>query len=439
MQHCDLLIRQRWVITADADFRVLENTAVVVDEGRIQAVLPVADAVKIYQPSATIDRPDHALIPGFVNAHTHAAMTLFRGMADDLPLERWLYEGIWPTEKRWVSAEMVRDGTELAIAEMIAGGTTCFSDQYFFPEIAAQTAASMHMRAYIATPVVDFTTTWARDAAEHMQKAADLVHDPYVDHPLVATAFAPHSTYALKDESLSELRVLADQLDLRVQMHLHETATEVSNSIDEYGERPLARLKRLGLVNGSLLAVHAVHMNDDDIAMMVDAGVSVAHCPRSNMKLASGFAPIVKFLNAGITVSVGTDGAASNNVLDMLSEMRSAALIAKGLTGDASAVNARKALEMATIDGARCLGLQASIGSIETGKWADLACIDLNRRNSQPVYDPVSQIVYTARADQVTDTWVAGRHLLENHKLIGVNEDDLLQRCDEWQRRIAQG
>ncbi|MEM1174881.1 MAG: TRZ/ATZ family hydrolase [Pseudomonadota bacterium] len=439
MQHCDLLIRPRWVITADADFRVLENTAVVVDEGRIQAVLPVADAVKIYQPSATIDRPDHALIPGFVNAHTHAAMTLFRGMADDLPLERWLYEGIWPTEKRWVSAEMVRDGTELAIAEMIAGGTTCFSDQYFFPEIAAQTAASMHMRAYIATPVVDFTTTWARDAAEHMQKAADLVHDPYVDHPLVATAFAPHSTYALKDESLSELRVLADQLDLRVQMHLHETATEVSNSIDEYGERPLARLKRLGLVNGSLLAVHAVHMNDDDIAMMVDAGVSVAHCPRSNMKLASGFAPIVKFLNAGITVSVGTDGAASNNVLDMLSEMRSAALIAKGLTGDASAVNARKALEMATIDGARCLGLQASIGSIETGKWADLACIDLNRRNSQPVYDPVSQIVYTARADQVTDTWVAGRHLLENHKLIGVNEDDLLQRCDEWQRRIAQG
>ncbi len=439
MQHCDLLIRPRWTITADADFRVLENTAVIVDEGRIQAVLPVDEATAIYQPSATIDRPDHALIPGFVNAHTHAAMTLFRGMADDLPLEQWLYDGIWPTEKRWVSAEMVRDGTELAIAEMIAGGTTCFSDQYFFPEIAAETAASMHMRAYIATPVVDFTTTWAKDAAEHMQKAADLVHDPYVDHPLVATAFAPHSTYALKDESLSELRVLADQLDLRVQMHLHETATEVANSIEQYGERPLARLKRLGLVNGSLLAVHAVHMNDDDITMMVDAGVSVAHCPRSNMKLASGFAPVTKFLDAGITVSVGTDGAASNNVLDMLSEMRSAALIAKGVTGDASAVSARKALEMATIDGARCLGLQTSIGSIEAGKWADLVCIDLNRRNSQPVYDPVSQIVYTARADQVSDTWVAGRHLLENHRLNGVDEDALLKRCDEWQRRIAQG
>lgn len=439
MQHCDLLIRPRWVITADTEFRVLEDTAVIVNDGRIQALLPVADAAEKFQPSATIERPGHALLPGFVNAHTHAAMTMLRGIADDLPLERWLYDAIWPTEKRWVSAEMVRDGTELAIAEMIAGGTTCFSDQYFFPEIAAETAASMHMRAYIATPVVDFTTSWAKDAAEHMQKAADLVHDPYVDHPLVATAYAPHSTYALKDDSLSELRVIADQLDLRVQMHLHETATEVSNSLEQYGERPLSRLKRLGLVNGSLLAVHAVHMNADDIELMVESGVSVAHCPRSNMKLASGFAPIARFLDAGITVSVGTDGAASNNVLDMLSETRTAALVAKGLTGDASAVSARKALEMATIDGARCLGLDADIGSVEPGKWADLVCIDLNRRNSQPVYDPVSQIVYTARADQVSDTWVAGRHLLEDHQLIGVDEDAMLKRCDEWQRRIAQG
>ena len=328
---------------------------------------------------------------------------------------------------------------KLAIAEMLAGGTTCFSDQYFFPEIAAETAATMNMRAVIATPVVDFKTNWAKDAGEHMQKAADLVHDPYVDHPLISTAFAPHSPYALNDESLVSLRVMADQLDLRVQMHLHETRTEVDNSLRQYGKRPIARLKELGLVNSSLLAVHAVHLNDSEIELLADTGAAVAHCPKSNMKLASGFAPVARYRDAGIPVAIGTDGAASNNMLDMFSEMRSAALIAKGLTGNAASLPATDALRMATAEAAAALGLESDIGSIEPGKWADLACVDLSRRHSQPVYDPVSQLVYAARADQVSDVWVAGRQLVSSGRLSDIDEQAIFARCSEWQQRIAQG
>ena len=439
MEYCDLIITPRWLITVDSEDRVLEDSAVVVTDGRIIDVLSRAKARENYQAGAWIERPDHALIPGLINAHTHAAMTLFRGMADDLSLETWLYEGIWPAEKRWISSEMVRDGTELAIVEMLSGGTTCFSDQYFFPEIAAQTAASMNMRAVIATPVVDFETNWAKDANDHLQKAADLVHDVYVDHPLISTAYAPHSPYALCDDSLKSLRVMADQLDLRVQMHLHETRTEVENSVRQYGQRPIARLAELGLVNASLLAVHAVHLDDKEIGMLADVGAAVAHCPKSNMKLASGFAPVSRYRDAGISVSIGTDGAASNNVLDMFSEMRAAALLSKGLTGDAASLPAATALRMATAEAASCLGLESELGSLEPGKWADIACVDLNRRHSQPVYDPVSQLVYTARPDQVSDVWVAGKPVVTSGKLTDVDEQAIFARCNEWRERMAQG
>jgi 5-methylthioadenosine/S-adenosylhomocysteine deaminase len=376
----------------------------------------VAQAKAQFQPSVLVERPGHVLLPGLVNTHTHAAMTLFRGLADDMPLEAWLHEGIWPAERRWVSAEMVRDGTELAIAEMLRGGTTCFSDQYFFPEIVAEAAVDLSMRAVIATPVVDFPTGWAANAEEYLQKGADLVHDPYADHPLIETAFAPHSTFALSDESFAALRVLADQLDVRVQIHLHESAAEIDISMREKGKRPFQRLLDAGLVNASLLAVHAVH---------------------SNLKLASGIAPISSYRRTGVNVALGTDGAASNNMLDLFSEMRTAALLAKATSGDASVVTANEALHMATMGGARALGLEHRIGSIEAGKCADLICVDLNRLNSQPVYDVVSQLVYAARSDQVTDVWVAGRHQLDNGRFAHIDTDDLLARGNEWRERIA--
>jgi len=437
IQHCDTLIFPGWCLPIAPDGAVLVDHAVALADGRIIDVLPASAARSMYQPSVTIDRPGHVLLPGLINTHTHAAMTLFRGMADDLTLGSWLKDVVWPTERRWVSAEMVRDGTELAIAEMLTAGITCFADQYFFPEIVAETAIDLHMRAIIGTPVADFPSAWAKDATEYLSKGTDLVHDTYAGHPLIKTCFAPHSTYALSDESFIEIRVLADQLDIPVQIHLHETAAEVSDAVKNTGKRPLQRLEELGLVNSSLLVIHGVHVNASEVALLAGAGASIAHCPKSNMKLGSGFAPLAAYRTAGITVGIGTDGPASNNTLDILDELRTAALLAKAVTGDASVLTASDALRMATLDAAKAIGIADQVGSIETGKLADLTCIDLNRCNSQPVYDPISQVVYTARADQVSDVWVAGRHQLQNGSLKHIDTDSLRLKSNEWQQRIS--
>lgn len=437
MQHCDTLILAGWCVPVEPHDLVLTDHAVAIHDGRIIDIVPSLTARQRYEPGVLVQRPDHVLLPGLVNSHTHAAMTLLRGFADDLPLERWLTEAIWPVENRFVSAEMVRDGTRLAIAEMLLSGCTCFSDQYFFPEIVAETAVDLHMRAMVGTPVIEFPTAWANGASECLSKAADLVHDPYADHPLVSSCFAPHSTATVTDKSFTELRILADQLDTRIQIHLHESAQEIENELETRGKRPIERLRQLGLVNASLLAVHAVHVADDEIALFADAGVDVAHCPRSNLKLADGIAPIAAYQEAGVTVALGTDSAASNNGMDVLGEMRIAALLAKARADDAAAVPAAQALRMATLNGAKSLGLADSIGSIEAGKWADLACVDLRHINSQPVYDPVSQLVYTVQPHQVSDVWVAGRHQVDNGTLTHIDVDDLLQRTAEWQYRIA--
>ena len=413
MQHCDILIKPRWCVTGEGQLTVHGEHAVAVTDGKIAAILPNAEAERLFQPSRSVERPGHILIPGLVNAHAHSAMTLFRGFADDLPLETWLRERIWPAEKRWMGPEFVRDGTALAIAEMLRAGVTCFADQYFYPEIVANTAVDLNIRAVIATPVLDFETEWANDATEYLQKGADLVHDAYADHPLITTAFAPHSTGMLSDETFTALRVMADQLDSPVQIHLHETQTEIFHELKRTGLRPVARLTSLGLVNRSLLAVHAVHLDDEEVELFAESGVSIAHCPRSNLKLASGIAPVRRYLDAGLNVAIGTDGAASNNVLDILLEVQTASLLAKAAGEDASNLDAYESLAMATLAGARALGLDAITGSIAAGKWADLACVDLSAPNSQPVYDPVSSLIYSARATQVSEVWVAGRHQVE--------------------------
>jgi 5-methylthioadenosine/S-adenosylhomocysteine deaminase len=437
MQHCDTLITPGWCVPIEPAGVVLADHAVVISDGRITELLPAAAARTAYQPSARIERPGHVLIPGLINAHTHAAMTLLRGLADDLPLGTWLQDRIWPAERRWVSAEFVRDGTELAIAEMLRAGITCFADQYFYPEIVAETAIDLHMRAVVGTPVMEFPTAWAADAAEYLRKGSDLVHDPYADHPLVRSCFAPHSTLALSDDSFIDMRVLADQLDIPVQIHLHETAAEIAQSIAATGKRPLQRLADLGLVNSSLLAVHGVHLSDAETAQLAGAGVSLAHCPKSNLKLGSGIARVTACRAAGINVAIGTDGAASNNLLDILDELRVATLLASGTTGDAGAIPAAQALRMATLGAATALGLAAEVGSIERGKAADLTCIDLQHSNSQPVYDPLSQLVYSARADQVSDVWVAGKHQLDGGRLTSVDTADIRARSIEWRQRIG--
>ncbi|MDH4049147.1 MAG: TRZ/ATZ family hydrolase [Gammaproteobacteria bacterium] len=437
MQQCDTLILPGWCIPVEPDGLVLTDHAVAVDDGRIVAILPADAARSSLRPGRVISRPNHVLIPGLINAHTHAAMSLLRGIGDDLPLERWLRERIWPAEKRWVSAEMVRDGTRHAIAEMLLAGTTCFSDQYFFPEIVAETASEMHVRAMIGTPVIDFPTAWAANASECLAKGAELVHDRFAEHALISSCFAPHSAGTLSDDAFSELRIMADQLDVRVQIHLHESQQEIRESIAATALRPLARLAKLGLVNSSLLVVHGVYLDRDEISQLAAARVSVAHCPRSNLKLADGIAPVARYLSGGVNVALGTDGAASNNALDLLDEMKTAALLAKVSESDARTLPAAAALRMATLGGATALGLAEATGSIENGKWADLTCIDMQHFRTQPIYDAISQLVYSASSRQVSDVWIAGRHLVENGTLTQIDGDEILRRTNEWQQRIA--
>ncbi len=432
----DALLFARWVIPVEPADTVLEHHAVAVEGGRIEAVLPRAQAEARYRPRVRVELPDHALIPGLVNAHGHAAMSLMRGLADDLPLMEWLKGHIWPAEGRWVGPEFVHDGSLLACAEMLRGGTTCFNDMYFFPEHTARAADQAGMRAVLGMIVIDFPTAWARDADDYLHKGLAL-HDSYRSHSLISTAFAPHAPYTVSDAPLRRIVTLAEELDVPIHMHVHETAEEIRQAKAAHGERPLARLQGLDLLSPRLLGVHMTQLTEAEIQAYAQAGAHVVHCPESNLKLASGFCPVQRLLEAGINVALGTDGAASNNDLDMFSEMRAAALLGKAVAGDASAVPAAAALRMATLNGARALGLEEEIGSIEPGKAADLAAVDLGGLESRPVYHPVSQLVYATGRDKVTDVWVAGRHLLKDRVLTTLDQDEVARLASAWGERIA--
>ncbi len=438
MRQTELLIHARWIIPVSAGDPVLDYHSLAVDEERITAILPTQEARSSLQARTTVELGESALIPGLVNAHTHAAMSLLRGVADDLPLMEWLQQHIWPAEQQWVNEQFVHDGTQLAIAEMLRGGTTCFNDMYFFPEVTARVAAGCFMRACTGMILIDFPTRYAEGPDEYFAKGLAL-RDEYMHHPLVSQAFAPHAPYSVSDDVLRKAQMLADELDVRIHMHLHETAGEVDEALRKDGRRPLARLADLGLLSPALTAVHMTQLEEPEIAQLAESGASVVHCPESNLKLASGFCPVQKLVDAGVNVALGTDGAASNNDLDMPGEMRSAALLGKAVAGDASALPARQLLRMATINGARALGLAGHTGSLEPGKWADIAAVDLNTPECQPVYDPVSQIVYSAGREQISHVWVAGRPLLRERQLTHLDIDELLGRVRGWQTRIAAG
>jgi 5-methylthioadenosine/S-adenosylhomocysteine deaminase len=384
-----------------------------------------------------VDLTAHVVIPGLVNAHTHAAMSLLRGLADDLPLMTWLKEHIWPAEARWVDERFTYEGTSLAIAEMLRGGTTCFNDMYYFPEVAARAASAAGIRACVGLIVIDFPTVYATSADEYISKAL-AVHDEYKGDRLISTAFAPHAPYTVADEPLTRIRTYADELEIPVHMHVHETAGEIAESIKTHGGRPLERLAALGLVSPALLAVHMTQVTDADVERCSIAGAHVLHCPESNLKLASGFCPVHKLMQAGVNVALGTDGAASNNDLDMFSEMRTAALLAKAVAGEATALPAAQALRMATLNGATALGLADEIGSLEAGKSADIAAVRMDDIESVPLYDPISQIVYTAGRDKVTDVWIAGQHVLKDRRLVTLDEEELRAKAGEWNGRIRE-
>lgn len=428
-------LHARWVIPVQPAGQVLEHHTVVIENATIRAVLPTSEWRSPGPGMEELTLPEHALIPGLVNTHTHAAMSLFRGMADDRPLMDWLTNHIWPAEARAVNREFVRDGTRLAAAEMLLGGTTCMNDMYFFGDEAAAAAIEAGLRAVIGMIVIGFPSAWAADVDEYFRKG-QAVHDQYRDHPLITTAFAPHAPYTVDDAALTRIATLAEELDCPVHMHVQETADEVEQAIAANGLRPLRRLQGLGLVTPRLLAVHATCLDPEEMDLLATRGVTVVHCPESNLKLASGFCPVAQLLARGVNVALGTDGAASNNDLDMLGELRTASLLAKGVAGDPCALPAAQALRMATWNGAQALGLERSIGSIEVGKQADLVAIDLGDLRARPVYDPVSQIVYSAHRDQVTQVWVAGRHVVRNRQLATLDVLGLKASAEEWGQRL---
>ena len=430
-----ILINARWVVPVEPAGVALERHAVAVRDGRIEAVLPMAEAAQRYADYPHVDLPGHALIPGLVNAHTHAAMALMRGVADDLPLMRWLQEHVWPIEAKHASAQFVKDGTLLACAEMLRGGVTCMNDMYFFPEAALEAALAAGMRAALGLIVIEFPSAYAADPEQYLAKGLAL-RDEWREHPLASFCLAPHAPYTVSDATFRKVAQLAAELELPVHIHVHETLDEIERSVSEHGARPLQRLERLGLLGPNLIAVHAVHLEPAEIALLARHRSSVAHCPSSNLKLASGFAPVAALLAAGVNVALGTDGAASNNRLDLFQEMRSAALLAKAVARDAAAMPAHAALHAATLGGATALGLDGRIGSIVPGKAADLAAVAFDSIELQPAFDVVSHLVYACGREHVTDVWVGGERVVQDGMLTRLELSDLQGRALLWQTKI---
>ncbi|RFA36915.1 TRZ/ATZ family hydrolase [Alkalilimnicola ehrlichii] len=436
MESIDAIIHARWIVPVEPADTVLENHSLLIRDGRILALLPRNEAESAYEAKVVHELSHHVLIPGLVNAHSHAAMSLLRGLADDLPLMTWLNEHIWPAEQRHVSAEFVHDGAELAIAEMLLGGITCFNDMYFFPEMTAKAATQAGIRVSLGMILIDFPSSYAQSPAEYFDKGLSL-HDHYRHHPLVSTVFAPHSPYTVSEKNLERVGALAAELEAPIHIHLHETAEEVAQAVASEGERPFAKLDRLGLISPELIAVHLTQLETAEIERMADVGAHAVHCPESNLKLASGFCPVHELMQAGINVALGTDGAASNNDLDLFGEMRTAALLAKAVAGDAAALPAHAALRMATLNGARALGLSDVIGSLEAGKFADITAISLDDLHSEPMYNPLSQLVYASNRNQISDVWVAGRHLVRERELTTISRGEVIAKARRWRDKIA--
>lgn len=432
------ILKPKWLLTVNPEFETLSEYAVVIKGNVIQNLLPAAEVHQQdeYRDAEIIELADHVLMPGLVNSHTHASMSLFRGIADDLPLMDWLNHHIWPAEGQWVNPQFIADGFQLTAAEMIRSGTTCLNDMYFYPDIVAREAQSLGLRTVVGLIVLDFPSMWAKDAEDYLHKAL-AVHDEIKEFSLVSSSFAPHAPYTVSDGPLEKIAMYSSELDLPVHMHVHETASEVTEAVKNTGLRPLQRLDQLNLLNPNLIAVHMTELNAFEIDRLVETGVQVSHCPQSNLKLASGMCPVAELQDKGINVCLGTDGAASNNDHDMFAEMKCAALLAKGVSGDASACNAKQTIQMATINGAKALGLGNIIGSIEVGKQADLIAVNLSQLNTQPVYDPAALLVYATNSQQVSHVWIAGQCQLRDYRLCSLDEDAIIGRAQSWANKVS--
>jgi len=435
MTTIDTLIDARWIVPVEPELTVLPRHSLAIRQGKIVALLPTEEAHLRFKPERHLQLKNHLLIPGLINLHTHAAMTLLRGLADDLPLMDWLHNHIWPAEGRFMSAEFVHDGTLLACAEMLRSGVTCFSDMYFYPEAAATAALQAKMRAALGIVTVEFPTPYASDADDYLNKGL-AARDAFRDEALISFTLAPHAPYTVSDQTFAKILTYAEQLDLPIHLHLHETHDEVEESLKQFQVRPLERLHRLGLLSPNLIAVHMVQLNKEEIRLLAEHGCHVAHCPTSNLKLASGIGPVVEKLEHDVNVGLGTDGAASNNRLDILAEMRLAALLAKGQSRKASALPAFETLKLATLNAARALRLDHLTGSLRPGKAADIVALDFSGPEMEPCYDPVSHLVYAAGREHVSHVWINGEMLLNERRLTSLDERDIHAKASLWQERI---
>ncbi|MBY6222632.1 TRZ/ATZ family hydrolase [Marinobacter nauticus] len=431
----DTRINARWLIPVEPFGVVLEHQAVILQGSRILAIVPQAEADQNYRTRETLDLNQHVVLPGLINLHGHTAMSLFRGLADDLPLMTWLNDHIWPAEGKFVSEQFVADGTRLAMAEMLRTGTTTFSDMYFFPEVTAQAAHDTGMRAQICFPLMDMPTVWGSGPEEYLRKGAGLIEQWQRDD-YIMPAIGPHAPYTVSDGPLGAAVELAQQTGAAIQLHLHETAFEVAEAVKASGQRPLARMADLGVLGANTQCVHMTQIDESDLAHLKMTGAHVVHCPESNLKLASGFCPVQKLLDHDINVTIGTDGAASNNDLDLFGELKTAAMVAKAVAGDAAALSAHKALEMATLSGARALGRDQDIGSLVAGKLADLIAVDLSDPYLQPVYDPASHLVYSNHGRAVSHSWIHGVPQLQDGRLTRIDVPELVLRVNEWRKQI---
>lgn len=435
METVDHLIHARWLITCEEKNQILENASLAIKDGKILALLPTEQAKQKYTASSEENYPHHVILPGFINSHTHIAMNVFRGLADDLELMDWLTNHIWPAETKWVSHDLVYDASLLAMSEMIRGGTTCFNDMYFFMDATAKAAEKIGIRAHLGMTVIDVPTSWAKNADEYFAKGLEF-YDQYKNHKTVVPTMAPHSTYTVSLEHLAKCNEIAKERNLKINIHLHEAPSEIEGSLKKYGKRPLDRLHEIGMLTSDLIAIHMTQLNENDLELVNQTKPNIVHCPESNMKLASGNCPVQRLLDSSINVALGTDGAASNNDLDMIGEARSAAFLGKVIANDPRALKAESALRMATLHGAKALGIDHLTGSLTAGKSADFIAIDLAMIETQPLYHLVSQVIYAASRFQVTDTWVCGKQVMKNRVLTTFSEKEVLEKAHKWQEKI---
>jgi len=446
VMHVDLIISASWIIPMstesaesteiNSEKKYLENAALVIHKGKILDLDRQEIIFKKYESKNLINKKNHVLMPGLINSHTHLAMSLLKGVADDLPLMTWLKNNIWPAESAFVSQEFVRDGAELALLELIQGGVTCVNDMYFYAEETAKIINQSGMRGFVSNSILNIPMPWAPTLEDCFLKA-EKICEQVKQYDLVGATIAPHAPYTNDVNSLTMAKLLAEKFNTQIHMHVQETYSELQQHDLLYKERPLETLNKLDLVSKKLMAVHMTQVSESDIQLLKNTGASVIHCPESNMKLASGACPVAQLLKNNINVALGTDGSASNNNLDMFGEMRSASFMAKLIDQDPESLSAYQLLQMASINGAKALGIENQTGSLEIGKSADFIAVDLHDAATLPVYNPISQLVYAAHAHQVTDSWVAGKLIMENRKVLNLDSELIFQKAEVWREKIS--